>query len=116
MHWLVFSNGVSMATGKSLDSELLTRLFEIPEVALSGFTARKGLTGSGTTILKGRTYFGSWRVTAGSLAWVSAVPGEANHFEDTVDDALRYTMLRILSDLQETRSLQRSPDQARIAS
>lgn len=105
-----------MAVGKSLDCDLLTRLFEIPEVALSGFSARKGLTGSGVTILKGRTYFGSWRVTAGSLAWVSAVPGEPNHFEDTVDEAVRYTMLRILADLQVTHAPRKTVHEQRIAS
>lgn len=112
----MFSYGVVMSTVKSLDGELLARLFDIPEVALSGFTSRKGLTGSGVTILKGRTYFGSWRVTAGSLAWVSAVPGEPSHFEDTVDDALRYTMMRILFDLQLTHPSRRTSENERMAS
>ncbi len=36
------------------DRELLQQLTDLPEVALSGFSVREGLAGSGVTILKCR--------------------------------------------------------------
>ncbi len=89
-----------------LDLQLLDRLLDIPEIGLSGFQAREGLTGAGVTILRGRTYFGSWRVTAGTLVWVNASLGEHDHFVENVDEAVRDTLLMILKNLQNTRSLQ----------
>ena len=83
-----------------LDRQLRNSLTEIPEIIASGFSVREGLTGSGVTIFKGRTYFGSWRVTAGTLVWVSSNLGEANYLADTVDEAARHTMLLILRNLQ----------------
>ena len=80
-----------------LDQQLRQSLLDIPEISASGFSVREGLTGAGVTILKGKTYFGSWRVTAGTLVWVSSNMGEANHFVDTVDEAVRHTLLLILS-------------------
>lgn len=86
----------------SLDHQLRVSLMEIPEIAGSGFSVREGLTGAGVTLLKGRTYFGSWRVTAGALVFVSAKMGEANYHASTADAAVRHTMLMILKDLRET--------------
>ena len=88
-----------------LDQSLLDQLANIPELARSGFSVSKGLTGAGVTILKGRTYFGSWRVTAGTLVWVYANVGAANHFVQSVDEALRHTMLLVLQSLQTDHML-----------
>lgn len=95
----------------TLDNQLLARLLQVPEMELCGFTAREGLTGAGVTILKGRSYFGSWRVTAGELVWVHSNISEPNHFEQTVDEAVRYTLLLILRNLETTRA-QRPPSQS----
>jgi hypothetical protein len=84
-----------------LDQQLRRRLIDIPEISGSGFSTREGLTGSGVTILKGRTYFGSWRLTAGKLMWVSSTMGEGNVLATSVDDAIRHTMLMILASLKE---------------
>ena len=89
----------------ALDFQLLENLAEIPELGLSGFSVREGLTGAGVTVLKGRTYFGSWRVTAGSLVWVYANVSEQNHFVQSVDEAVRHTLLIILRNLENTRAL-----------
>lgn len=86
-----------------LDRQLLDSLSQIDEVELSGFSAREGLTGSGVTVLRGRTYFGSWRVTAGTLVWSFASSGAQNHFESTVDGAVRHTLLLILKNLEMNR-------------
>lgn len=90
----------------TMDRQLLQQLSEIEEIPLSGFTVREGLTGAGVTILKGRNYFGSWRITAGSLVWVHANLSEPNHFEQNVDDAVRYTLLLILRNLEMMRGKQ----------
>jgi hypothetical protein len=90
----------------SLDRQLLERLLDIPEVALSGFSIREGLTGAGITILKGRTYFGSWRVTAGTLVWIYANVGDDNHFVKSVDEAVRHTLMLVLRNLETMRSRQ----------
>lgn len=87
-----------------LDRQLMQRLLDIPEVMLRGFVVREGLTGSGVTILNGRIYFGSWRVTAGSLVWVYANVGAQNHFVSSVDEAVRHTLLLMLKNLQFTRA------------
>ena len=84
----------------SLDRQLLDQLMEIPEVAAAGFSARTGLTGSGVTVLNGRTYFGSWRVAGDSLAWISSSAYDDDQFVHTVDEALRHTLLLILKYLQ----------------
>ena len=75
---------------------------DIPEIVASGFSVREGLTGAGVTILKGRTYFGSWRVTAGTLVFVSSSMGDANYFVESVDEAVRHTLLLILRSLQQS--------------
>ncbi|HPG88928.1 MAG TPA: hypothetical protein PLD46_04700 [Hyphomicrobium sp.] len=84
----------------SLDRQLHMALLEIPEIAAAGFSVREGLTGAGVTVLKGRTYFGSWRETASTLVWVSSNIGDPNYFVDTVDEALRHTLLLILRNLE----------------
>lgn len=70
---------------------------------MSGFSARAGLTGSGITVLMGRTFFGSWRVTGGELVWTHAQSGGASYFAKSVDDAVRHTMLLILRMLESRR-------------
>lgn len=83
-----------------VEAEVLNRLLELPEVHMSGFSARAGLTGAGITIMKGRSFFGSWRVTAGTLVWSYAQSGGTTYFAQSVDDAVRHTMLLILRSLQ----------------
>lgn len=85
------------------DRELLQLLVDTPEVALSGFSVREGLAGTGVTILRGRNYFGSWRATGGDLVWVHANLSEPGHVVATVDEALRYTLLLILRNLETAR-------------
>ncbi len=85
-----------------LDQQLRKSLMDIPEIVASGFSVREGLTGAGVTILKGRTYFGSWRVTAGTLVFVSSSMGDANYFVESVDEAVRHTLLLILRSLQQS--------------
>jgi hypothetical protein len=85
-----------------LDRQLHRRLIEIPEISASGFSAREGLTGAGVTILRGSTYFGSWRVTAGSLVWVPASLSDSKIVASTLDDAVRKTLMFILRSLQDT--------------
>jgi hypothetical protein len=94
-----------------LDHQLRKCLIDIPEISASGFSVREGLSGAGVTVLKGRSYFGSWRVTGDSLVWVSSNMGEANHFVDSVDEAVRHTLLLILRSL-ETSSRSRTPVRA----
>lgn len=85
-----------------LDQQLRKSLMDIPEIVASGFSVREGLTGAGVTILKGRTYFGSWRVTAGTLVFVSSSMGDANYFVESVDEAVRHTLLLILRSLEKS--------------
>lgn len=85
------------------DSELLRQLADIPEVALSGFGVREGLSGTGVTVLKGRNYFGSWRATAkGELVWTFADLSEPGRTVASVDEAVRYTLLLILWSIAKT--------------
>ncbi|MFT3730089.1 MAG: hypothetical protein QM780_01515 [Hyphomicrobium sp.] len=84
----------------TLDRELLQQLADIPEVTLSGFSIREGLNGTGVTVLKGHDYFGSWRQVATQLVWEPAdltVPG---NLVESVDEAVRYTLLLILRNLE----------------
>ena len=83
------------------DSELLRQLSDIPEVGFCGFTAREGLAGTGVTLLKGRDYFGSWRPSPnGDLIWASADLTQPERVAASADEALRYTLLLILRDIQ----------------
>ncbi len=84
----------------NLDQQLHQALLDIPEIESAGFVVRSGLTGAGVTLLKGRSYFGSWRVTAGKLVWVSSNLTDENHFVDTAEEAVRYTLLMILRSLE----------------
>lgn len=84
----------------TLDRELLQQLADIPEVTLSGFSVREGLAGTGVTVLKGRDYFGSWRTVDSQLVWVPANLTEPGHIVETVDEALRQTLLMILKSLE----------------
>ena len=104
-------------TCNTLDGELLSQLSEIPEVGLTCFTVREGLAG-GVTVLKGGNYFGSWRVSAGELVWVHANLLEPSQFVASVDEAVRYTLLLILRNLetgtrQASLSGSRSPAEPR---
>jgi hypothetical protein len=98
-------------TSTTLDGELLSQLSEIPEVGLTGFTAREGLAG-GVTILRRGNYFGSWRVSAGELVWVHANLSEPSHFVTSVDEAVRYTLLLILRNIETPISKPRAYSRA----
>jgi hypothetical protein len=87
----------------ALDRQLLAQIMDIPEVAACGFSAREGLSGTGVTIFRGADYFGSWRASAGELIWMPANLSEEGRTVATVDEALRYSLLLILRNL-ETRS------------
>lgn len=84
----------------NLDRDLLQQLADIPEVTLSGFSVREGLAGTGVTVLKGRNYFGSWRTVDKQLVWVPANLTEPGHIVETVDEAVRQTLLLILKSLE----------------
>lgn len=86
------------------DRELLEQLATIPEVSLSGFSVREGLAGTGVTVLKGRNYFGSWRTVDKQLVWVPANLTEPGHIVETVDEAVRHTLLMILKSIETTRT------------
>jgi len=86
------------------DRELLQQLMNIPEVELSGFSVREGLAGTGVTVLKGRNYFGSWRAVDKQLVWVPANLTEPGHIVETVDEAVRHTLLLILKSIETTRT------------
>jgi len=88
------------------DAELLRQLLNISEVRSSGFCAREGLAGTGVTILKGRNYFGSWRATSqGELVWTFADLSEPGRTVTTVDAALHFTLLLILSSIAKTHNV-----------
>jgi hypothetical protein len=82
------------------DRELLQQLADIPEVTLSGFSVREGLAGTGVTVLRGRNYFGSWRTVASQLVWVPANLTEPGQIVETVDEAVRHTLLMILRSIE----------------
>ncbi len=84
---------------KRLESALLEQLDSVPELENSGFSIRPGLTGAGVTLLQGRNFFGSWRVTCGTLVWSFAGASSTSYFAKSVDDAARHTMLVILQRL-----------------
>lgn len=91
---------------RQIEAEVLNRLLELPEVHLSGFSVRAGLTGAGVTLMRGKSFFGSWRVTADTLVWSYAHAGGSNYFALSVDDAVRHTMLVILNSLEHDRHRQ----------
>jgi hypothetical protein len=84
----------------SADRELLQQLADIPEVTLSGFSVREGLAGHGVTVLKGQNYFGSWRIVDRQLVWVPANLTDPGSIVETVDEAVRYTLLAMLRSLE----------------
>lgn len=93
----------------TLDRELLQQLADIPEVTLSGFSVREGLAGTGVTVLSGSSYFGSWRMVDRQLVWVPANLTEPGQIVETVDEAVRQTLLMILKSLQApTRKVPRA--------
>ena len=69
---------------------------------MSGFSVREGLAGTGVTVLKGRNYFGSWRLVDAELVWTFADLSEPSRAVPSVDEAVRYTLLLILRDIQTT--------------
>jgi hypothetical protein len=91
------------------EQQLLERLAEIPELALCGFQVRAGLTGAGVTLLKGRSYFGAWRISSGSLVWTYSFGGDSSYFAASVEDAARHTMMVVLRILETSRSERRMP-------
>lgn len=92
-------------SGTSPDAELLQRLSQVEELQACGFAVREGLTGSGVTVLKGRAYFGSWRLTAGTLCWIQANAGTEHVMAESVDEAVRHTLLMILRSLEKSRDV-----------
>jgi hypothetical protein len=92
--------GVSCMESKNLEAALLEKLDKLQELEQSGFSVRPGLTGAGVTLLQGRNFFGSWRVTCGTLVWTFAGAGSTSYFANSVDDAARHTMLVVLQRLQ----------------
>ena len=90
---------------KQLETALLKQLEQLPELEMSGFSVRPGLTGAGVTVLQGRTFFGSWRVTCGTLVWTFAGAKLTSYFAKTIDDATRHTMFVVLQRLQTSGRL-----------
>lgn len=91
------------------EQQLLERLAEIPELAQSGFQVRAGLTGAGVTLLRGRSYFGAWRNSFGSLVWTYSSSGDSSYFAASIEDATRYTMLVVLRSLETSRAARIRP-------
>ncbi len=85
---------------KQLEAALLEQLERLPELEMSGFSVRPGLTGAGITVLQGRTFFGSWSVSCGALVWTFAGAALTTYFAKTVEDAARHTMFVVLQRLQ----------------
>ena len=106
----IFCVGVSLMESKQLESAFLKQLDALPELELAGFTARPGLTGAGVTLLQGRTFTGSWRVTCGTLVWTYAGAGSTSYFANSIADAVRYTMFVVLQRLQ----VQAQPRELRV--
>lgn len=88
---------------RQLEAEVLNRLLALPEVQLAGFYPRAGLTGAGVTVMKGRSFFGSWRVAHGALVWNYAHSGGTNYYARSIEDAVRHTLLLILRALEADR-------------
>lgn len=88
---------------RQLEAEVLNRLLALAEVQLAGFFPRAGLTGAGVTVMKGRSFFGSWRVSHGALVWNYAHGGGTNYFAHSIDDAVRHTLMLILRTLELER-------------
>lgn len=97
------------AANAALDKKLRARLQQIPEIVAAGYSVREGLSGDGVTILRGRNYFGSWRLSMGKLVWVSANTATPHEPVENIDEAARRTLLLILRDLQAqaTRSVEK---------
>ena len=87
-------------------SQLRIRLADISEFDAAGFAVREGLTGAGITLLQGRSYFGSWRESQGRLVFVSASMNEPHHNAQSVDEAVRKTMLMVLRSLEVSQLVQ----------
>lgn len=88
-----------------LETDLLDRLQRLDEITASGFAVRRGMTGAGVTMLYGRTYLGNWRGMLGTLVWKHANANQSDFFAETVDDAVRFTLLMILQRLETKRRL-----------
>jgi hypothetical protein len=86
---------------KHLEFALLEQLDQLQELENSGFSVRPGLTGAGVTVLQERNFFGSWRVTCGTLVWTFAGASTTSYFAKSVEDAARHTMLVVLRRLLE---------------
>jgi len=90
----------STINSEAPNNELLDRLKDIPEIELSGFSVREGLSGSGVTMLRGTNYFGSWRAVGNELVWMHANLAQPTHAVETVDEAVHYSLLLILRNLE----------------
>ncbi|MGE0054880.1 MAG: hypothetical protein AB7S74_11780 [Hyphomicrobium sp.] len=88
---------------RKLEADVLRGLMRLPEFELSGFTARAGLTGCDVTVLKDRSFFGSWRASERTLTWTYANGGGSVYFAQTVEQAIRHTMLMVLRSLEAQR-------------
>ena len=88
-----------------LEKTLLEKLNEIPELPASGFSARAGLTGSGVTLLKGRSYFGAWRTSYGAFVWTYANTSEQPYRAASLEDAILHTMRMVLRVLETSKGL-----------
>ncbi len=89
---------------RQIEADLLARLLEYPEIELAGFSARAGLTGAGVTLMMGRTFFGSWRLTCGTLVWHYAQALDNAYFARSIDHAVYHTMRVILKHLELDRA------------
>lgn len=95
---------MQMINPRQLEGEILARLLALPEVQLAGFFPRAGLTGAGVTLMRGRSFYGSWRVSHGALVWNFAHSGGESYFANSLDDAIRHTLLLILRALETDRA------------
>lgn len=86
------------------EAELLRTLAAIPEIAAAGFSvAGPGIDGAGVTVMRRRALRGRWRAHEAGFAWVPANATEATRIVPSLDEAVRETLLSVLTSLLVAR-------------
>lgn len=88
----------------------MAALRAIPEIAAAGFHVTDPvIDGAGVTIMRRRALRGTWRSHEAGFAWIPANSSEATRIVPSLEEAVRETLLTVLTSLLVARKRPSAP-------
>jgi hypothetical protein len=91
------------------EARLRRRLEDIPEFSAAGFRVEADRDGGSAVILRGLSCRGRWRAVDDGFVWIANNAGTGSRVVDDEDEAVRQTLMMVLTNLRVSLRRSRSP-------